>query len=145
MELGAGGPLMNRPTASLRLPRGRTVDPGSVVDDRLGRYAALAEARAPVLLMARCDSERTASETLADRRKEQRVSRHGLPTPRCPVAWNAIAAAGLLLSTKAGARSGPIARRRTPDPRPLREPQGGPCGRLLQCGRESRASRLTFR
>src|SRR5215216_3076000 len=45
------------------------------------------------------------------------------------LAWNAIAAAGLLLSTDAGARLTPIARRGTPGPRPLREPQGGPCGR----------------
>ena len=40
-------------------------------------------------------------------------------------------------------RLGPIVRRRTPGPRPLREPQGGRCGRLLQCRRESRGSRMS--
>ena len=62
---------------------------------------------------------------------------------RRSVAWNAIAAAGLLLSTDAGGGRGPIVRRQTPGPRPLREPQGGRCGRLLRCRRESRGSRMS--
>ena len=73
-------------------------------------------------------------------------------TARGPVAWNAIAAARLLLSTDAGARWAPIARRRTPGPsspagatgariytparRALRERRSDSCGCRRSCDSE---------
>jgi hypothetical protein len=47
------------------------------------------------------------------------AQRNGTPA-QCRLAWKAIAAARLLLSTDAGARWEPIARPRTPGPRPAR-------------------------
>jgi hypothetical protein len=67
----------------------------------------------------------TRSFDIASRQKEQRAGRWWVdPTQERPDAWKAIAAARLLLSTNAGARWGPIARRRTLGPRPERRPAG---------------------
>jgi hypothetical protein len=55
------------------------------------------------------------------------------PTPHVDASvetqWNAIAGARLLLPTDAGARWGPIARRRAPGPRPKRAPRRHGLGR----------------
>jgi hypothetical protein len=88
---------------------------GASGDARLARGAAGACAGGfrPLLRFAPCGSASAEALTVAGRRREQRATRCGPPSSRCLVAWNAIAGTRLLLSTDAGARWAPIARRRT--------------------------------
>ena len=83
------------------------------------RASAVRESRSPPLVRG----ERLIAQ-LGDARlrarKEERTVAAGAGRRRARVAWNAIARVRLLLSTDAGARWEPSARRRTPGPRPER-------------------------
>jgi hypothetical protein len=77
-------------------------------------------------------------------RKEERAGDAGDDRRRAPVAWIGVARAPLLLFTYAGVRREPIARRRTPGPRPerARATRVGTRAPRQRCSRRVPAARL---